>query len=210
MSMTLKSLQRGALLMAAVVLVLIIVALVTAMSFLSVSDEGASGGNMSSAQALFAANSGLQRALFQYNKICGTACASLTNTNLAVGDGTSSTSPGTFTTSGTLYPSGVIASTLTGSGITATAYIIPVSSITNFAPHGRLIIQSEQIDYSATSTSNTVCGTQPCFVAWRRGANGTTAAAHASATAVTQNNQCVIRSTGMAGGAKRIVESTIQ
>ncbi len=209
MSMTLKSLQRGALLMAAIVLVLIIVAMVTAMSFLSVSDEGASGGNMSSAQALYAANSGLERALFQYTKSC-TACASLTNTNLAVGDGTSSKSPGTFTTSGTLYPSGAIASTLTGAGITATATIIPVSSITNFAPHGRLIIQSEQIDYSSTSTSNAVCGTQPCFIAWRRGANSTTAAAHASGTAVTQNNQCIIRSTGTAGAAKRILEATVQ
>ena len=209
MPMTVKSLQRGALLMAAVVLVVIIAALVTAMSFLTVSYVGAGSNNMSSAQALFAAQSGLERALFQYTKSC-TSCASLTNSNLAIGDGTSSTSPARFTTSGTLYPTGAIASTLTGAGITATAYIIPVSSVTNFAPHGRIIIESEQIDYSCTSSSANCPCTPPCFIAWRRGANSTTAAVHASAVAVTQNNQCVIRSTGTAGAAQRILEATIQ
>jgi hypothetical protein len=200
-----KSFQRGALLIAAIVLVVIIAGLVTAMSFLSVSNIGASGSHMSSAQAFFVANSGLERALFQFSKL-GTACASLTNTNLAVG-------AGSFSTSGTLYPLAATSSNLSGAGINATATIVPVTVtagvFANYAPHGRIRIELEEIDYSSTSTSAAVCGTAPCFIAFLRGANGTTAAAH-GAVAVFQDDQCLIRSTGTAGEAQRISEAVVK
>ncbi len=190
--------------MVAVVLVLIIVAMVTAMSFLSVSNTTASGGHMSSAQALFAANSGLERALFQFSKL-DASCAALTNTNLSI----SATNPGSFTTSGTVYPTAATSSTLSGA-ITAAATIIPVTSTANFAPHGRILIESEEIDYSSTSNSAAVCGTAPCFIAEKRGENGTTAAAHASAVAVYQPTQCLIQSTGTAGSAKRVLQAVVR
>lgn len=207
-----RSYQRGALLIAAIVLVVIIAGLVTAMSFLSVSNIGASGSHMSSAQAFYAANSGLERALFQFSKL-GTACSALTNTALALGDGTSNTSPGTFTTSGTLYPLAATSSDLSGAGINATATIVPVTVtagvFANYAPHGRIRIELEEIDYSSTSTSAAVCGTAPCFIAFLRGANGTTAAAH-GAVDVFQDDQCLIRSTGTAGAAQRISEAVVK
>ncbi len=196
--MMLKSLQRGALLMVAVVLVLIIVAMVTAMSFLSVSNTTASGSHLSSAQAFFIANSGLERALFQFSKL-DTDCAALTNTNLAVG-------AGSFSTTGIVYPTAATTSTLSGA-ITSTATIIPVTSIASFAPHGRILIENEEIDYAEASTDAADCGTAPCFIAEKRGENGTTAAAHASAVAVYQPTQCLIQSTGTAGSAKRVLEA---
>lgn len=203
--MMIKLYQRGALLIAAIVLVVIIAALVTAMSFLTVSNIGASGSHLGSAQALFIAQSGLQRAIYQYKS--GTACTSLTNTNLVVG-------AGNFSTSGVnLYPTGATNATLNGA-LTASATIIPVTiggggAFANFAPHGRIGIDNEDINYSGTSTSNAVCGTQPCFTGATRGVRPTTSAAHSSGAAVSQPSQCLIRSTGVVGAASRILESAV-
>jgi len=197
--------QRGALLITAIVLLVIIAALVTAMSFLTVSNIGASGSHLGSAQALFIAQSGLQRAIYQYKS--GTACTSLTNTNLAVG-------AGNFSTSGVnLYPTGATNATLNGA-LSASAIIIPVTiggggAFANFAPHGRIRIDNEDINYSGTSTSIAVCGTQPCFTGATRGVPPTASAAHSSGAAVSQPSQCLIRSTGVAGAAKRILESAV-
>jgi hypothetical protein len=201
MPIKLKFYQSGTLLMAAVVLVLIIVAMVTAMSFLSVSDIGASGNHMSSAQAYFISRSGLHRATFQYKS--GTACDATSNqNNLAVG-------AGNFSTTFTAYPTGATTATLNGA-ITSSATTIPVTNLTNFAGHGSIKIDSETIYYSATSTQASVCGTAPCFYGATRGAAASTAAAHSSGAAVTQPSQCLIRSTGVAGAARRILESVVQ
>lgn len=206
--MMLKSCQRGALLIAAIVLVVVIAVLVTAMSFLSVSNVGSSGSNMSSAQAFFITQSGLERALFQFSKL-GTACSALTNTNLAVGQGS-------FSTTGTLYPTSATSSTLQTSISTTTQLgvirvTVTAGAFANYAPQGRIRIENEEIDYSSASSSAAVCGTAPCFVAWRRGANGTTAATHTTiGTAVFQDDQCRIRSTGTVGSTQRILEATIK
>src|SRR5713101_4460330 len=145
-----KAYQRGALLMAAVMLVVIIVAIVTAMSFVSVSNIGASSSHLSSAQAFFIARSGLKRATYQIKS--GTACASLTNTNLAVG-------AGSFTTIGTAYPAAATAANLSAA-ISGTAINIPVTvtsgAFANYAPHGRIRIENEEIDYAGTSNAAAV------------------------------------------------------
>ncbi|MGH8750771.1 MAG: PilX N-terminal domain-containing pilus assembly protein, partial [Burkholderiales bacterium] len=185
-----RSLQRGAVLIMAVVLIVVIAALVTAISFFSTANIGSSGNHRLSSQAFFIASSGLERALFQFSR-SGVACAALTNVNLAVG-------AGSFSTTGTLYPIAATSAILPAGGITAAATTIPVTvtvgAFANYAPHGRIRIELEEIDYSGTSTSVAVCGAgiASCFIGARRAANGTAAAAHAAAVAVFQDNQCLI------------------
>ncbi|MGH7273100.1 MAG: hypothetical protein ACREIQ_01410, partial [Nitrospiria bacterium] len=56
---------------------------------------------------------------------------------------------------------------------------IRVGIITGYGTAGRVRIDTEDIDYTGTSTSLVTCGsTQPCLTGITRGANGTTAAAH--------------------------------
>lgn len=199
--MKLPSFQRGALIITAIVLLVIVAVLVAVASYLSIANVGSGTGHMSSAQALFVAESGIQRAVYQYKT--GTACGALTNTNVAV-------STGNFTTSGTLYNPASTTISKAG-GITAADTVIPVASIAGYAPHGRASIESEEINYSGTSTSSAVCGAglTACLTGATRGVAGTTAAAHAFGVSVSQN-QCLIRSTGNAlGGGKRVLDTVM-
>jgi hypothetical protein len=145
------------------------------------------------------------------------------NTNQQVG-------AGSFTiTAATVYPIAPVSSTLSGAGITTTTpgvitVTVTAGAFTSYAPHGRIRIENEEIDYSSTSTSAAVCGTAPCFTAWRRGANGTTAVTHAVGAvtgAVFQDDQCLIQSRGCAqvpagvapcpaGVPQRVLEATIK
>lgn len=199
--MKVPSFQRGALIITAIVLLVIVAVLVAVASYLSIANVGSGTGHMSSAQALFVAESGIQRAVYQYKT--GTACGALTNTNVAVGTGS-------FTTSGTLYNPANTTISKAG-GITAADTVIPVASLAGYAPHGRIGIENEQINYSGTSTSSAVCGAglTACFTGATRGVAGTAAAAHAFGVAVSQN-QCLIRSTGSAlGGGRRVLDTVM-
>lgn len=195
-------LQRGALLIVAVVLILVIAVLVLSLSFMAVSNLGASGGHLSSAQALYIAESGIESALQRLHRPglgCISGASSVGETGMLVGQGKYTTIATTFATS---------SHTVT-SAMNVVGTIVPVTApITDFAPHGRVLIQFEEIDYSGTSTSATVCGTAPCLTGARRGAAGTTAAAHAVGVGVNQN-LCLIRSTGTANTAVRVAERTI-
>ena len=200
--------QRGQLLIAGIVLIVVIALMIATLGYLYVSSERSSTMHGQSDAAYFAARSGLEVGIYQFSQV-GTACAALVaagNTNQAVG-------AGSFTiTAATLYPSpGAVASTLTGAGITTlTPGVITVTSIANFAPHGRIRIENEEIDYSSASALAAVCGAAPCFISWRRGANGTTAATHAAGINVFQDDQCLIRSTGTVGTSQRVLEATVK
>jgi hypothetical protein len=178
--------QRGSLLLIAIALILVVGLMATVFTSLYVGDTASSADHASASQALFAAESGIEHAFYTYST--GTACNALTYTNVVVGSGS-------FTTAGTLYQP--IATSLNGA-ITAAATVIPVASTAGYAPHGRITIQAEQIDYAAIVGNS--------FSGARRGMNGTTAAAHANGQAVTQS-QCLVRSTGAAGSARRVVEA---
>jgi hypothetical protein len=201
--------EAGLLLPAAIFMVAVMAVLLVALAYLNTAGLGSSVSHSQSSQALFAAESGIEVAISQFSRSppapwC-TGLVSVANTNVAVGSGT-------FTiTSATVYPSGAVASSLSGSGIATTSPgVITVTSVANFAPHGRIRIESEEIDYSHVSNSATVCGTAPCFVAWRRGANATTAAVHAAGSAVFQDSQCLIRVTGQVDTSKRILEAMVR
>jgi hypothetical protein len=178
--------QRGSLLLIAIALILTVGLMATVFTSLYVGDTASSTDHATASQALFAAESGIEHAFYTYST--GTACNALTYTNVAVGSGS-------FTTAGTLYQP--VATSLNGA-ITAAATVIPVASTAGYAPHGRITIQAEQIDYSAIVGNS--------FTGARRGANGTTAAAQANGQVVTQN-QCLVRSTGASGAARRVVEA---
>jgi hypothetical protein len=193
-------------------LVIVVVAVaIVALGYMSSADIRASSGHAQSEQAYFAAQSGIEVAIYQFSQL-DTACTSLVaagNTNVAVG-------AGRFTiTSATIYPIKPLGASALNGAIGASPGAIMATSIANFAPHGRIRIadggtNDEEIDYSVTSNSGAVCGTAPCFLAWRRGANGTTARAHATNLSILQDDQCLIRSTGTAGTAARIVEGTVK
>jgi hypothetical protein len=205
--------QRGQLLVAGIVLIVVIALMVVTLGFLYVSSERSSTLHGQSDGAYFAARSGLEAAIYQFSQqppaVWCTGLVAAGNTNQQVGAGSFSI------TAATVYPILPVSSTLSVAGITTTTPgIITVTvtggAFTSYAPHGRIRIENEEIDYSSTSTSATVCGTAPCFVSWRRGANGTPAATHALGTSVFQDDQCLIRSTGTVGTSQRILEATVK
>ncbi|HJW80856.1 MAG TPA: hypothetical protein VJ396_01330 [Acidiferrobacterales bacterium] len=180
--------QRGSILLIAIALIVGVSLLAVAFTSLYVGDTASSADHATASQALFVAESGLSNALENYRT--GTACAALNLNNVAFGNGT-------FTTIGTLFQP---AATTTTAAITALSTVIPVNTTAGYAPHGRITIQAEQIDYAAIA-GNTFTGA-------RRGVNGTVAAAHANGQAVTQN-QCLVRSTGTVGAGVRVVEAGV-
>ncbi len=178
--------QRGALLIAAVVLIVVIGVLASTLSFLYVGSTTSGGDHLSSAKALFVAESGLEHAAYQLKS--GTACASLAPTQQTVGEGNFSTTVAANSASSTLT-----------SAISATATVIPLSSTTNFGAHGRITIGSEAINYAAISGLN--------LTGAKRGRMETTEDNHLSGTAVTQD-QCMVTSTGTVGVAQRVLEGS--
>jgi hypothetical protein len=89
---------------------------------------------------------------------------------------------GTFTATavgGGLYS----ASTTLTAGVTATGNSLALNSASNFAPHGRVRIGNEAIDYASISGNN--------LVGLNRGVGGTTAAAHSSGNSVSES-VCVV------------------
>jgi hypothetical protein len=104
----------------------------------------------------------------------------------------------TFTLTPTLYAP--LTLTATSAALTAASSSIPVASTAGYAPYGRLLIDSELINYTSTTATN--------FNGLTRGVGGTTAAAHASGVTVSQN-LCIVSSMGTAGNAKRVVEGAL-
>ena len=201
--------QRGQLLVAGIVLIVVIALMIATLGYLYVSSERSSTMHGQSDAAYFVARSGLEWAIYQRSQL-DTPCDA-TPAGLASAGNSNAVGAGSFTiTSATLYPSPpAVASTLSGAGITTTTPgVITATSIANFAPHGR--IENEEIDYSSTSASAAVCGAAPCFISWRRGANGTTAATHAAGINVFQDDQCLVQSRGTVGTSLRILEATVK
>lgn len=188
--------QRGFLLIAAVVLIVAAALLLTVMVFLGAAGTMSSAGHSQSGQALFVAESGIERALYGFTRE-GAACGSL---NYSAGFG-----QGSFSTVGTLYAP---AATTLSAAISATDTVIPVASVADYAPHGRVTVGSEFVQYAGTSSSSCGAFSPPCFTGAARGAGGSTAAAHALGEAVSQN-QCLIRSVGTVGSAERTVETAV-
>jgi hypothetical protein len=189
--MTASRLQRGQFLVAGIVLIVVIALMIATLGYLYVSSESAGALHGQSERAYFAARSGIEYSSGQYFN--GSACGSLNNANVPVGGAAV-----TFTLTPTLYAP----LTLTGTtaALTAASASIPAISTAGYAPYGRLLIDSELINYTSRTGTN--------FNGLTRGVGGTTAAAHAAGITVSQN-LCIVSSTGAAGNAKRIVEGAL-
>ncbi len=194
--------QRGQLLVAGVVLIVVVALMVVALGFLYVSSERSGTLHSQSGTAYAAAYSGIEAAKYQFST--GTACGSLTN-NQPVGSAQFST------LAGTLYPTAfaaTLASNIPAGSVSSVPLTFTSGSLTNLAPHGEITIGTESIDYGGTSATGSACSPAPCLGGIVRGANGTTAAAHSAGAAITQASQCLITSTGTAGSVTRKLEST--
>lgn len=183
--------QSGVSLIAAIFIIVILAFMGMVFLTLFTATSSTSINELQSTQALYVAEGGMERAVYQYRKD-GTACAALVNNNIPLGSGN-------FTTTGTLYSTSP-STTLSGA-IGAGDTIIPAVSTAGYAPNGRIRIDSEDINYSSIA-GNTFTGAQ-------RGAGGTTAVAHAFGATALQS-QCTINSTGVVGNARRAVEKAIQ
>jgi hypothetical protein len=190
-------LQRGQFIAAGIVLIVVIALLIATLGYLYVAGERGGALHNQSDSAYFAAKSGLEVATQQL--VSGTACAALNNNNVAVGNST-------FTTTGTNFI--VTAGVTVVGGVTAGATVIPVSSIAALAPHGRVRINNEEINYGGTSNAAAVCGAAPCLVGARRGMGGTTAAAQGGG-AVVRQDLCLIQSVGTVGNGVRRLERSL-
>lgn len=189
--------QAGFLLVGAIFLIIIIAFISGMITYMLTTSSSSVVNRTNLTSAFYAAEAGLEKAAFRLigNDINErTSCANITGNSEFNNIPFNNTS---FTVTASLSyanPAAVLTS-----GITSTATIIPVSSLNNYAPYGRVMIDREAIRYTSTSTSSTVCGTSPCLTGVSRGDNSTQASAHALGTAVGQD-QCRITSTGTAAG----------
>src|SRR6266853_1976500 len=183
--------QRGQLLVAGIVLIVVIALMIATLGYLYVSGESGGALHGQSERAYFAARSGIEYSSGQYFN--GSAGISLNNAAVPVGGPAV-----TFTLTPTLYAP--LTLTATTAALTAASTTVPVTSTAGYAPYGRLLIDSELINYTSKTGTN--------LNGLTRGVGGTTAAAHASGVTGSQN-RCIVSSTGTAGNAKRIVEGAL-
>lgn len=188
--------QRGAALIAVIFFIVVMSLLAAVTAYLVASDSAGASDYGASEQAFAVAQGGLEQAILQYKT--GTACAALTNTNIPLGNGS-------YTTSGTVHAT----TTTLAAALAAGDTVIRVNSLVGFGTHGRVSINSEEINYSDTSTDPVVClGAAACLTGARRAQNNTTVAA-AAAAAVVRQNICQIRSVGTVLTAQRTVEASM-
>ncbi len=180
--MTLQK-QQGFLTIVTVVLIVIIGFVAISIAYV-ISRSAISTSNFQSAsRAFFLAESGLEqatRALLLPTIASRNSCNGLSISN-------SSMSGGTYTITATgPFKSPAPATTLNGA-LTNSATTIPVASTTGYQSAGRIMIDRELINYTATDATD--------FLNATRGIDNSTAAAHASGTAVGQY-QCSLTSSG--------------
>ncbi|MEX2163356.1 MAG: hypothetical protein WD823_03835 [Sulfuricaulis sp.] len=190
--------QRGFLLIMAVVLIVIAALVLSVMVFLTGTGNQASVRHLDSKQALFIADTGLERGVrallspvLSERLNCTAVTGDVNLTDVVFGNGRFTVTGGAAS-----YPA---APTTLKLAISATDRTIPVNSLTGYATAGRVLIGGETIDYSEVeAVDDAVCGgagRAPCLVGAARGRDGTAAAAHAAGSPVGQY-QCDLESEG--------------
>lgn len=186
--------QSGVSIIAAIFIIVILAFMGLVFLTLFTATSSTSINELQSTQALYVAEGGMERAL--YGLRTDTVCASpppgsVTYNNISIGQGS-------FTVTETLYSPAV--PTTLSAAITNTDTTIPLVSTAGYAPHGRIQIDFEKIDYAGISGNN--------LLGARRAVAGSTAAAHASGASVFQN-ECLIHSVGTVGSAVRTFEASV-
>jgi hypothetical protein len=192
--------QRGSLLIAAVMLMTVMALIAGTMAYLFVDNAESANNQGLTTEAFYLAQAGLEAgtaavATSPLSNTSGTAnriaCTAINGnasyTNVALGSGT-------FTVTGTVYHP--TPGTLTAA-LTTTTSVIPMTTVAGYASMGTVMVENELIDYGSLGTSTTQCGTgvSACLLGTTRGANGSTAATHATGIAVVQS-LCELQSIG--------------
>ena len=188
--------KHGASLLVAIILILVLgIVIASIVSMLSTQSLNAMN-RTSAKQAYYIAMGGIQKALYQLKT--GTDCNALSYADPL--------GAGSYTTIGTRYSPNPW--TTLSAGINGTVTTIPVVDNTNYAPHGRIKIGSELIDYTAKSGTGQLIGA-------RRGIAGSTASAHPINSPVLQS-ECLIQSTATVANplpgvnsAQRVIETSM-
>jgi len=176
-------------------MLLVVLVIANQMAATDVHDSGAQN---RSVEDLFLAESGLETGGYRYRS--GTDCTS------PAFDLTQPLGSGNFTLTAATYTP---AQTTLSAILLAANTVIPVASIAGYAPHGRIRIAAEEINYAGVSSVAANCApfAQPCFTGATRGAVGSpTPATHPIGTTVNQN-QCLIRSVGTTNNVRRTLEA---
>lgn len=190
-----RRLQRGFLLIVAAILIVVAGVMAAAIATLTAGSGGAGALQLGATRAFFAAESGIEQVTQLFEN--GTSCS-----NLAATIGSPTVGAASYTVSATTYnPANTAISQAGGIGATDTTIPVPVNGTSGFAPHGLILIDSEQIVYTGITASS--------FTGATRGFAGTIAVPHGNGAAISQN-QCLVRATATSGSAQRVVESALQ
>lgn len=186
---------RGFLLIVAILLLVVVALAVVALGNMTSADILASSGHAQSEQAHFGASSGLEYSAYQL-RVGGTAsCAAIAQSSPAV------LGEASFTTTTQRYnPSALTLTAAVNPGDTTITALSGNPIAQGYAPHGRIQIDSEQINYTGLTSSS--------FVGLSRGVGGSSAAAHGIGAALNQD-VCFVRSEGASRSAKRVLEGSI-
>lgn len=187
-----RAAQRGFLLIAAVVLIAVGAVMALALT-LMVGGGGVAGGEqVASSQALFAAESGIERAFYAYSKQAAVCNGVALGFSRDVG-------PASYTTGAVRYAP---TSTTLRAAVTDAQTVIPLTADTGYAPFGRVKIEYEQVNYARKGATAADCNPYPapCLLGVERGAISTAAVAHAAGRTVIQD-QCLVSSTGTHPGS---------
>ena len=182
--------QKGYIFFVMALLTSIVSALIVAIAYLTITGIHSQTKHLETSRAFRVAEAGLERAA--QSVIAGSvACADVNgHTNFT----NHSFQDGQFTVTSTVYHPDTLA--VLTNVINATATVIPVNTLFEYAPLGRVYIDSEAIDFYGTSTDITACGgSAACLLVESRGVGGTTAASHSLGAEVEQN-QCDLTSLG--------------
>jgi Tfp pilus assembly protein PilX len=184
--------QQGFLTIITVILIVVIGFIAIAIAYITSNSAFSTNNFQEANSALYLADSGLEqatRALLLPTVASRSTCAGLSLTNASLGDGTykvTSTGP---------FHSPAPATTLNGA-LTSSATTIPVTSTTGYQSAGRIMIDSELINYTAVSAAS--------FLNASRGVDNSTAVAHVTGAPVGQY-QCSLISSG---GAPTLTPAT--
>jgi type II secretory pathway pseudopilin PulG len=175
--------QRGFLLIAAIVLIVVVGLVGAAINHMLSSASLADVNYMRAMQAYYVADSGLNQA--QYRMYAPTVsargdCSSGSITDFATGQ---------FRLyDGDLYDAVSTVTTTSGLGISASSSTVPIFSSTGFLSEGQAFIGREMIRYEGVSSSVLTCDpdSPPCLTGVTRGIDGSQALAHPDGAMVSQ------------------------
>jgi hypothetical protein len=165
-----RSRQRGQLLIAAIVLLVVVSALVASVAFVTATSGSSATDNLQSGQGLFLADSGLE---FEARRLAQNLDWYRSSTDPTTSSGAQAFGAGTFTTSSNLP------ATRLRRRVIGTSTVVCVYTIDRFPNTGTNYIQidddisttAEFVSYTGTTASSAACGNFPALTGIGRGAS---------------------------------------